>query len=165
MTYRFPAGDFEAAADHGDKLGFDLPGTNTRVWVPRSALTKVTPPLPTEPPVGSFVNAGSTVLHRRDSAGIDWWDLINQCWLTWAQVCDLGTPVLLVPAPAPAALPWSGTSLYGIGLTVRLGDPINVEVGGALASLGPDMARKFARALNTAADEADQAAHNAGRDD
>lgn len=132
------------------------------VCVAAGLLTAVKPPLPEEPPVGSFVlvTVQSKVLHRRNDAGIDWWDYLGKCWLTWAQVCELGTPVRLVPAPEPVELPWAYHRDSKSIVIVRLGSinsscPVRIDTRDDYEYVSADAAREMARALNTAADKAE----------
>lgn len=149
-----PAGSF-ALPDGMIWMNLAAPDGHThRVAVFTSSLTEVKPPLPPEPPVASFVVAGSHMLNRRDDQGIDWWDYGNRCWLTWAQVCELGTPVRLVPAPEPVALPWVGPGEY-LAVESPAARTIRVTADDRDTLCTPDVAREMARALNTAADQAE----------
>jgi hypothetical protein len=121
MKYRLPealgGGELESMASgsvrYPNLIGFCTEGE--WFWVAKGLLTEVKE-LPEEPPVGSFVLVDATVLQRKDSAGIDWWDYGQQTWRTWVQLCDLAlpdVPVLLVPDPfaEPVELPYVSTSV------------------------------------------------------
>lgn len=49
--YRLPeclgGGEYESGEVHGDQVAFDLPGFPDRIWLPRSVLTEVKPPIDT----------------------------------------------------------------------------------------------------------------------
>ncbi len=173
--YKLPevlgGGEHESVGTHGAMVGFELDGVTGRLWLTTTDLTEVKPPLPPEPPVGTFayavvddLNCGETVLHRRSETGIDWLDLRRQRWFTWADICSWPiVPVLLVPAPEPVELPWTGGASLGHAVSLgRLGarEPllqITRKDGSSAASchLGADDLRALARAAWTAADQAE----------
>jgi hypothetical protein len=149
-----------------------MPGM--RLELESSALTEVEPPLPDEPPVGSFVAAGTNgnllPLYRRWREG--WMAVESLEDATWPEICAESqeragrSPVRLVPAPEPVELPWTGSDADGdddgrkihvdcmLGLTL-----IRVVSGQDAIGIALDVAglRELARAVTTAADALDAA--------
>jgi hypothetical protein len=138
------------------------------ITVPLSAMTKVEPPLPPEPPDRAVVyicdpEGGPGILAERndDSApspdtGRRWW--AGGLWYGWPWLCNRPVaPVRLVPDPAAGVeLPWRGGHPQA-PFTVSFGDQ-----GGAaiVSSPGPFIlaavdARAMAAALLAAADAAE----------
>lgn len=140
----------------------DLGDESFPMVLPATMLVEVPDPLPPQPPVGSFVflDEPMMVLHRRDDHGIDWVNLANNNWFTWANICEMGTPVQLVPAPPVVELPWKN---HGVEVQRTItdsgpGDHVFVSTKGAsygFAHLKPAVAREMAAALIAAADEAE----------
>lgn len=168
-VWRFPEAlggrEWADSANHGDEVGFDLPGME-RLWLPAAYLTEVTPPLPEEPAVGSFAvvtggDFGLTVFHRHDQRGFDWFDIGAKAWDTWSVMHARGKVQVLVPAPEPVALPWAGEESDGGRITVDRYDAGNVSVvlaGRATAWFPLATAREFGQAVIAAADQAEAAA-------
>lgn len=86
------------------------PAAGLRLQLNRDALTKVEPPLPPEPQEhGAVVAVGSIgrALYERDDDALRWIGLHDKAWYSWAEICETGTPVRLVPDPAAGVeLPW-----------------------------------------------------------
>ncbi len=180
-TYRLPealgGGEMESDEGLGDGtvrnpslIGFCI--DDHWFWVAEGLLTKVAPPLPEEPPVGSVVRAHFRLPgddadledpwvfeHSADTRENHWYGAGLGEGFTWAAVCALGTPVLLIPDPfaEPVELPWE-LPVYGDTLTVAV-DGIGVGLGysDGVGRLTTGDARVAARALWTAADKAERA--------
>lgn len=177
--YRFPGqlggGEYDALT------GFSVAGDDTRmrfcipdvgvVDVPEAALTKVEPPLPPEPPDRTIVAVGTVgraLYERNDVPDIrQWQGLHDKAWYTWAEVCEDGTPVRLVPDPAAGVeLPWSGQSRYMHTMRVESEGDGSVVIEAETSSSGialnrllsPEVARAMAAALLAAADAAEAGA-------
>lgn len=161
-TYRLPdvLGGGEVTPDGTFASGWpvvNVPGLG-KIALHRDHLIEVKPPQP-EP--GYYLatddSDGAIVVAERD--GEDWYLTGQIGSVPWGAVWDnYSTFTRLIPAPEPVELPWKGQSLYGAGLTIRLGeaDPVNIIVSGnILAAMEPAVAREMARALNTAADKAE----------
>jgi hypothetical protein len=162
-TYRLPealgGGELESMASdsvrYPNLIGFCTEGE--WFWVAKGLLTEVKE-LPEEPPVGSFVLVDATVLQRKDSAGIDWWDYGQQTWRTWEQVCQFGTPVRLVPDPfaEPAEVPWEhgdrDGSWIGVFESQRPWAAARVGTDPYRTDMTPEACRYMARVLWATAD-------------
>ena len=132
-----------------------------RVEIEEVALTEVKPPLPPEPPNGVVYIEGWGYWQKFSGF---WEGTVSRKCNSWADVCALGTPVRLVPDPfaEPVEHPWerqigtpyvyiSGADHDGtVGFTV--GPTLNTSDG---YSLTAKEARVMARALETAADQAE----------
>jgi hypothetical protein len=174
-TYQLPILPGEMVAHHRknyagtDYAGFYVEGEI--VWVPVSLLVEVKPPLPTEPPVGAVVRADFKAPDMPDIEswvfehgeipapnGNSWCGAGRDEAFSWAEICALGTPVRLVPAPEPVELPWNfgpvGVDFdsYGLGFGPH---KVVVKLRGEVAHVTGPVAREMARALNTAADQAE----------
>lgn len=140
-----------------------------RVRLPLGLLTEVKPPLPEEPPVGAVVRADFAAPdvarqlwvfeHAEIPApnGNSWYGAGRDEAFSWADICALGTPVSLIPAPEPVELPWGyGPVSVAFDPHGLSGGPHKVVVGlnGQTGNIVAAVAYKMARALNTAADEA-----------
>lgn len=156
-----PLTSFNSKAGDDWRVRFSIPDVGL-VDIPMAALTEVKPPLPPEPLNGSFVRAGEHYF-QRDDQRLDmdhsaWWNLSDDRWSTWEQVCQLGTPVRLVPAPEPVALPWQDGPL-GVSFDPRGlgGGPhkVVVVVGAHTANVTALVARAAGYAFLTAADAAE----------
>ncbi len=157
----------------------DLGDESFPAQLPGSVL--VVPPEPPEPPMHSVVlvdNPADTTtsgytqgsVMRRYLGGWSAPAGAGTLW-TWAELCATGTPVLLVPAPGPIALPWTCPDVEdeGDGLTIQVCGPVrgfaanvivrvSTEMGEALGiALGADQLRELARAATAAADVLDGA--------
>lgn len=128
-----------------------VPGVGS-VIVPPTVVTKVEPPLPPEPPIGSIVRSVGGVLYER------------QGWVryTWAEICHDG-PVTLLVDVEPVELPFTVHSGGTLQTEIRAGR-FGVQVGfnRSLASdltryFTGDEARRLARALWVGANEYDRA--------
>jgi len=99
------------------------------VTLPHRLLTPVKPPLPPEPPDTSVVRNPdpelSVRVYERDDRSCQyprvWFAAGDEEASTWAEVCALGTPVLLAPDPftEPVNLPFTVTDEDGDKLTVH----------------------------------------------
>lgn len=120
------------------------------------------PALPPEPPAYSVVQIGASFFERRFDAAVNWFDVAAQSWLTWEQVCSVGTPTRLVPDPfaEPVPLPWRGRDqVEDCTVEVQERDhdehvPVSI-LGIKTIYLDRDDARSMARALIAAADKAE----------
>jgi hypothetical protein len=140
------------------------------VIVPSDWLTEVRPKLPPEPPDDSTVRIAETrphVYHRDDHGGDSraayrWYVPGGDAARSWADLCALGLPVLLVPDPAAGAEPSGEGTCHTdrrVLLRVRLsGYVVCVEVyeDGQRQSveLTPEDAESVARTLWAAAEKA-----------
>lgn len=89
----------------GDLAHVEVPGVG-RVVLPAAAVTEVKAPLP-EPPNLSVVTVDGEVYQRDDDPSwVKWWQAGSNVSTDWKAICAKGTPVLLVPAPEPVALPF-----------------------------------------------------------
>lgn len=155
-------------------VAFDLPGMEERLWLPVACLTKITPPLPEEPPVGAVVRADFAAPdvarqlwvfeHAASPNGNSWYGAGRDEAFSWADICALGNPQLLAPAPEPVALPWEFTDADAITGRVTASpwvggnryDVLASIRGGDILGMNATQAREMARALWTAADKADE---------
>jgi hypothetical protein len=136
--------------------------------LPLDLLTEVAEPLPEEPPIGSVVRAQLVdedeprmwQLITDHDYGAGWYAAgLGMCF-EWAALCKRGTPVPLVPAPAPVDLPWNLRDISGVAdrfAMVQPGGHLSIlTIGDRRESysvvLAPTQARDMARALWTAAD-------------
>lgn len=143
-----------------------IPDVGARLF-PVDVLTEVKPPMPEEAPNESFVRVGRQVHRRDDMAAIEdanWFGAGFATPHTWAELCERGTPHLLVPAPEPVELPWDNGQGRELGVTYD--DNANVvwvRVFDKQVGASATESRAMARALCTAADANDAA--NAGDED
>lgn len=143
------------------------------VLVPEKALTEVPPALPPEPQTpAQVVQIGASFFEKRDTGdgGINWYDVGANTWLTWEQVCSVGTPTLLIRQPI-VALPFGYHTEDNDDITVHEGNRLvhlrmEVDDAGELptlrrgrlaawTSLTPDAGRALGDALHAAADKAE----------
>ena len=131
-------------------------------------------PLMLEPSDGSVIRLPGGSVYVRDDSAVPG----NECWgdrrwvsiqgappsyqrVTWGEVCELarpGVPVLLMPDPfgEPVNLPWVGARV-GVKVTRDLPRPICIRLdGGGYESIGDEEATELARALWTAANQAER---------
>ncbi len=168
-------GGVEMDGTETDGVGaeFALEGFAGKIWLPANMLDEVLP-LPPEP-----TNLGAVVQIRMEglTPGNILFQLFGEGWtepgrdkdgpgfryLSWAEVCGYGPPVLLVPAPEPVNLPWVSrvelgyrASMFKLGATAPL-LAIERRDGTAVASvhIEADDLRSLARAAWTAADRMD----------
>lgn len=179
-TYKMPqvlgGGEVEATEEWGGCAGgrpeYQIGGI-TVLMPPGMPLEAVKPPLPAEPPVGGVVRAD---FKAQDMLDIESWVFEHgeipapngNSWcgagrdeaFSWAQICELGTPVRLVPAPEPVNLPWECRDDANNGVLVEESDVRRgqIYVDAENAHILPADAREMARALNTAADQAEREA-------
>lgn len=138
------------------------------VLVPRDALTEVKPPEPTE--LGWYLaTIGETTQIVRKVEAEGWSVGSNggflSTWKTLNEDFPGITMVRLIPAPEPVTLPWKGADHDGRSIDVQrteghleerhpgLGVFVATSFHGGF--IRPDQAREMARALWTAADEAE----------
>lgn len=159
--------------DGWDFLRWPLaPNLSAELRLPAGLAKPVKPPLPEEPPVGTFVACGADgnllPFYRRWDEG--WSQVGGGVSSTWSGICDESQeraerwPVVMVPDPfaEPVALPWKRQ--IGEFPTMAHVEPIDKGVGLALDSGGrrisPDLsldeARELGCALMTAADAAEK---------
>lgn len=94
--------EWYSSKDGGETVTFRIPGVGF-VHVQRSALKPVKPPLPPEPPLWSVVLAkvpdwdAQSMFQRSDdhASGEGWYAPGVVERFEWAQLCELGTPVLV----------------------------------------------------------------------
>lgn len=171
--YRLPdalgGGEIEAEEMWGGCAGgrpeYLVAGSRITITMPEGTpMEAVAPPLPPEPPVGTVVLVGMVfeqVLRRYEHGWAGPGDERGE-YATWAEVCSLGTPVLLVPDPLAGApeLPWTDA---GISVSVKVGvevitrGQVRVVADGDYAYLVPSVARQMGLALLRAAAEVEQA--------
>lgn len=134
----------------------DLGDESFPAQVPITVLDEYEDPLPPEPPHESVVRVKDRGIWQSFHGA--WEGTISRERKSWAQMCELGTPVPMVPNPLaePVELPWHvadvsvrPTADYGIRA-------IRVAVDQDCAFLSPDHAREMARALWAAASAADE---------
>jgi len=136
------------------------------VCVARVLLTEVKPPMPPEPPVGSFVHLASYygVYERVDRGWISANDAAAEVyeWDTLLRLNSGDTPVQLVPYPfaEPVELPWrlAIADLNPFNWSAMVACSIRPDRAAcvtASAYLTADEARAMARALWTTADAAE----------
>ena len=101
--YRLPevlgGAEYESVGKHGDMVGFDFPNFPDRMWLPASVVIKVEPPLEEPRTMGSVVQidgAGLWVLSY-SSPDTRWLGIHSRDLKSWTELCELGTPVRLVP--------------------------------------------------------------------
>lgn len=173
-TYRLPdalgGAEVEITSEPGQRLAsFRIPGTNMGIiTLAHSLLVEVKPPLPPEPTVdGTFVTVESEgpkvyAYSRRGAVRMSmhpdllpeycWWWHDDTSWVSWAQVCAEGDPVVRVPDPAADApeLPWHTTDSEGTSVCVQSTRPgwtfIETSNGGGVW-LTPDDMRTLAAVL------------------
>lgn len=181
QRYRLPdalgGGEFGGYV-HGGVATFEVPGVG-RVMLPEESVAEVAPPLPPEPKaLASVVQIGASFFEKRDDAGINWFDVGANTWVTWEQVCSVGTPTVLVPDPfaEPVELPWhhhtddnddifvtvepapNGGRYAFVRMEVDAEGPLRGVAPGRLSAwvyLGDDAAAEFARAVLAAATQAE----------
>lgn len=156
-----------------------VPGVGS-VIVPPDAVTRVEPPLPPEPPVGTLVRDAEGRIYERQSYGIyerqSYGSTPEHTWMhltsngagrglryTWAKVCESGPVTILVPME-PVELPFTvGGAGSGVLETVISAHSSAVQIG-FMRGLASDLvryfsareARQLARALWAGADEVDR---------
>lgn len=152
----------------GANREYRIAGTSISFSMPsHSPLEEVSPPLPPEPPVGSVVLDGKGRAWQRvgppneDHQGCRWWSSHDVTDDTWAGLNQGYAPLTrLVPAAEPVTLPWRGNGVVVEQTIDGAGPGSFVHVSTKDASYGfchlkPDVAREMARALWTAAEQAE----------
>jgi len=135
------------------------------VYVAKDLLTEVKPPLPLEPVTNGTVvrlDGGGLWARSITGTGANWLGVHSRQLSTWSELCQLGTPVVLVPDPfaEPVELPWEDKTKCGVTVGVRALDTGNVNVWMTpedvirVATVTGALARDMARALWVAAAEA-----------
>ena len=176
--YRLPevlgGGEHEASNEQTPMgsyaVRFDL-GLSRPLYLDLRDLTEVQPPLPPEPPIKSVVRAqlvGESepwVFERGALNSARWFTTGGSESYKWEQLCEVDTPVQLVPVaelwPGPvAALPWrtlspvDGGDGVGVDIVPEGGDiRLTVYRWGkppAYVDMGDDEAYEMARAAMTA---------------
>lgn len=135
-----------------------------RVAVFKSGLTAVKPPLPPEPdPVSVVLDRYLRAWQHVSSGRGDWCCAMDDLGADWEELNrEYGPLVLLDSAPEPVELPWASQP-YEVGImrtTVNATSDGVVDANsnghtGVAVVMPPEQAREKARALNTAADQAE----------
>jgi hypothetical protein len=133
------------------------------VCVAVGLLTRVKPPLPPEPGLGAVVlDRHDRAWQHVDAYRGDWCCTVDDLGADWVELTrDDGPLRTLVEAPEPVNLPWDHRDRDGCRIEVHESPRpwgacrVNTSRG---VDLTPAMAREMARALNTAADNAEREA-------